>query len=80
MGTAISVISVQFKNEDDNDGVAPPSQHSASGSAELSYDSCTTNAHSPLPKIQSEILLESIIFSLPLLSSYTSFDTCFARD
>ena len=49
MGTARSVISVQFKNEDGNDEVAPPLQHtehSASGSAELSSesDSCQTNA------------------------------------
>ena len=51
MGTARSGISIQFKNEDDNDEVAPPSQHSASGSAELSSDSCPTNAHSFLPKM-----------------------------
>ena len=45
MGSARSVISAKFKNEDDNDEVAPPSEHSASGSAELSPDSCPTNAH-----------------------------------
>ena len=54
MGIARSVMSVQFKNKDDNhdDEVAPPSQHtsSASGSAEQSSDSCPTNAHSSLPK------------------------------
>ncbi len=80
MGTARSVISVQFKNEDDNDEVAPPSQHSASVSAKSSSDSCPTNAHSSLPKMQSAILFESIIFSLPSLSSYSSFDTWFAGD
>ncbi len=51
MGTARSVISVPFKNEDDNDEVAPQSQHSASGSAKSSSDSCPTNAHSSLPKM-----------------------------
>ena len=55
MRTARSVISVQFKNKDDNDEVAQvaaqPSQHSASGSAELSSDSRPTNAHCSLPKI-----------------------------
>ncbi len=34
MGTAYDVISVQFKNEDDIDDVAPPSQDGAFGSAE----------------------------------------------
>ncbi len=50
MATACSVISVQFKNKDENDDVAPPSQHSASGSAESSSDSCLTNALSFHPK------------------------------
>ena len=76
METARSIISVQFKNEDDNDEVAPPSQHNASGSAELSSDSYQTYAHSSLPKLESAILFESY----PLLSSYSSFDTWFAGD
>ena len=62
IGTARSVISVQFKNEDDNDVVALPSQHSASGSAEFSSDSCPTNAHSSLPKMLSAIFFSKAEF------------------
>ncbi len=52
MGTTRSVISAQFKNEDDSDVVAPPSQHSASGSADSIIDSAPTKAHSFLSKLR----------------------------
>ncbi len=68
MATARSVISVQFRNEDDNDIVAPLSQHSASGSAESCSDSCQPNALSFLPKITSAILFEIVIISIPFSS------------
>jgi hypothetical protein len=58
MATARSVISVQFKNEEDNDDIAPPSQHSAFGSAESSSDSCLTNALSFYPKMISATLIK----------------------
>ncbi len=45
MGTATSVISVQFKKEEDSDDVAPPSQPGAPGSAESSSDPGLTNEH-----------------------------------
>jgi hypothetical protein len=68
MGTASSVISVQLKNEDDNDDVAPSLQHSASGSAESSSDSCPTNALFFHSKITSAILFENVIISIPFSS------------
>ncbi len=60
MATACSVISVQFRNEDDNDVVAPLSQHSASGSAESCSDSCLTNALSFHPKITPAIFFSKL--------------------
>jgi hypothetical protein len=42
-------------NEEDNDDVAPPSQHSASVSVESESDSRPTNAHSCSPKIVAAI-------------------------
>ncbi len=53
-----------FKKDNDNDDVAPPSQHSASGSAESSSDSCPSNALSFHPKITSAIFFEMVIISI----------------
>ncbi len=50
---------MQFKNEDATDDVAPPSQHSASGS---SSDSGPTNALSFHERIASAIIFEIMIF------------------
>jgi hypothetical protein len=68
MATARSVISVQFRNKDDDYVVAPLSQHSASGSAESCSDSCPTNALSFYPKITSAILFEIVIISMQFSS------------
>ncbi len=58
MGIAHSVISVQFKVQEDNDDVASPSLHCASGAAEASLDFCPANAHFlPLKNYSSNSLL-----------------------
>ena len=67
MGTTRSVISAQFMKDDDNDVVAPPSQHSASGSAELSSDSLPTYALSFRSKIALAIESGIVITSVPPL-------------
>jgi hypothetical protein len=68
-------------NEDGNDDVAPPSQHSASesGTAESSSDSCQMNQHSSLPKIESAILFEIVIISKLSISSHPAFNKLYSQ-
>ena len=79
MGTTRSVTSEQLRKDDDDDDVAPPSQHSASGSAELSSDSLPTYALSFKSKIALAIESGIAIISVPPLPSHIAFKCWHSR-